>query len=94
VDTHGDRESLDAFLRWLAGKTSGLSNQIPVNKNQLQELLLGIALILRDLEFSCFMDPDRAIPDYLTNSCMAPTDAESIAKIVDTLFQVVQDQLE
>ena len=95
VDTHNDRETLNAFLRWLASKVSGLSNQIPVNKNQLQELLLGIALYLRDLEYSCFVDSSEiTVPDYINNSYMEPTDAQSIARIVESFFKAVQNQLE
>jgi len=76
-------------------KASGLSNQIPLNKNQLQELLLGVALFLRDLEFACFTNTEEtSIPPYLVNSCMEATDVDSIGRVVDIIFKAVQDQLE
>jgi len=94
MDMHTDRESINAFLRWLAIKASGLSNQIPLNKNQVQELLLGIALLLRDLEFCCFVDHDEVhVPDYIANSCMKPDDLGSISKVLDTLLRAIQDQI-
>jgi len=62
---------------------------------QLQELLLGIALFIRDLEFSCFVDPtETTLPDQLADSCMEPSDAESIGGIVESFFKVIQNQLE
>ena len=92
---HNDKISIDAFLRWLASKASGLSNQIPLNKNQVQELLLGIALFLRDLEFCCFVDHDEVhVPDYIVNSCMEPDDLGSISNVVDTLLKTIQNQIE
>ena len=79
----------------MASKASSLANQIPLNKNQLQELLLEVALILRDIEFSCFMEAEgTSIPSYLVNSCMEVTDLESIANVVDAISKVVQEQLE
>ena len=95
ADAHEDRETIDSFLRWLTLKASGLSNQIPLNKNQLQELLLGVALFLRDLEFACFTNTEEtSIPPYLVNSCMEATDVDSIGRVVDIIFKAVQDQLE
>ena len=86
---------MDAFLRWLASKASSLANQIPLNKNKLQELLLGIALVLRDIELSCFVEAEEtSIPPYLVNSCMVATDLDSIANVVETISKVVQEQLE
>jgi len=79
----------------LASKASSLANQIPLNKNQLQELLLGVALVLRDIELSCFMEAEEtSIPPFLVNSCMEATDLESIANVVDAISKVVQEQLE
>lgn len=95
MDTHNDRETVDSFLRWLTSKVSGLPNQIPINKNQLQELLLGIALFLRDLEMSCFMDPsETTIPPYIADGCLQPSDAGTIGDIVNILYKVVRNQLE
>jgi hypothetical protein len=94
MDAHNDRETLDSFLCWLALKTSGLSNQVHLNKNQLQELLLGVALILRDLELSCFVDHEVTVPGYITNGCIKPSDIENIGRVVETLLKVIQEQLE
>lgn len=90
-----DRETINSFLRWIATKASGLLNQIPLNKNQVQELLLGVALFLRDLEFACFVDHDEVhVPDYIVNSCMQSDDLSPIANVVDTLLRAIQDQIE
>lgn len=57
--------------------------------------MLGIALVLRDLELSCFMEHEETlIPAYLADSCMQATDFDSIANVVETILKVVQDQLE
>jgi len=94
IFVHNDRITVNGFLRWLALKSSGLSNEMPLNKNQLQELLLGIALFLRDLEYSCFVDHEEiSVPSYIINGCLQPTDLEPIADVVDTLIRVVRDQL-
>ena len=90
MDTHNDQETVDSFLHWLASKASGLSNRIPLNKNQLQGLLLEVALILRDPQFSCFSDPEgTSIPLYLMDSCMQPPDIQSIASIVEAISEAI-----
>jgi len=89
-----DRETINYFLRWIATKASGLLNQIPLNKNQVQELLLGVALFLRDLELCCFVDHDEVhVPGYIANSCIQADDLGSIANVVDTLLRATQDQI-
>jgi len=89
-----DRETNNSFLHWIATKASGLLNQIPLNKNQVQELLLGVVLFLRDLEFACFVDYDEVhVPNYIANSCMQADDLGSIANAVDTLLRATQDQI-
>ena len=94
MDMHSDRESIDSFLHWLSSKASGLCNQIPLNKNQVQELLLGVALFLRDLEFCCFVNHNEVhIPDYVANSCMETDDLGSISNIVDILLRTIQNQI-
>jgi hypothetical protein len=91
---HNSQESLDDFLQWLNSKSSGLSSQIPINKNQLQELLLGAALVLRDLEFCCFTDHDEIhVPSYIVNGCMRPSDIDSIAEVVEAISKAVKDEL-
>jgi hypothetical protein len=57
-------------------------------------LLLGVALVLRDLEFSCFVDHDEVtVPGYIINDCMQPDDIEPIGRVVETLLKVIQEQL-
>ena len=95
ADFHEDRDTVDTFLRWLASKASNLANEVPLNKNQLQELLLGVGLVLRDIEISCFVEAEgTSIPAYLVNSCMEATDLDSIGNVVEAISRVVQEQLE
>ena len=94
-DAHTDREILDSFLHWLDLKASGLSNQIHFNKNQLQELLLRIALFLRDLELSCFADHEEvSMPDHIANSCMEAADIDAMTRVLQTLSKAIKDHLE
>ena len=68
-----------------------MAGQIDTNKNQLQELLLGVALVLRDLEFSCFVDHNETpVPGYIIESCMEPDDVEAIT----ALMKILSDHLE
>jgi hypothetical protein len=84
---------MDAFLHWLALKASSLPNQVHFNKNQLQELLLGVALFLRDLELSCFVDhKETPIPPFLINSCMEVTDVDPIGEVVETILRAMEEQ--
>lgn len=67
-------------------KASGLSKQEFLNKNQLQELLLGVGLYLRDHEIACFVDEeDTSVPEYLVNSKMAVNDVDSISRVLQML---------
>jgi len=85
-EAHNDRDTINTFLRWLDSKASALTNQPYLNKNQLQALLLGLALILRDLELSCFVDQNEtSVPEHLVNSCMKPDDIGSVASILETI---------
>ena len=77
----------------MGGQISGVNTQVNLNKNQLQQLLLGIAFMLRDLDFSCFSEPDEDIPDFLAESCMQKEDALAIASVVERLNQVIFDHL-
>lgn len=79
-------------MEWLDQKVAALSNQVSLNKNRLQDLLLGIVLCLRDLELSCFAEEnDDPVPEYLTNSCMVPNDIEFINRTLDSISDVVND---
>lgn len=93
-DIHEDRELLDGFLEWLDSQVSGLITQVHLNKTQVQQLLLGIGFLLRDLEFSCFTDTSEiAIPGFLMESCMDKEDTEVIAAILSKVFNAVYDEL-
>ena len=91
---HGDRELLDGFLDWLNLQVSGLTIQIHLNKIQLQQLLLGIGLLIRDLQFCCFTNQsETALPEFLLESCMAKEDALAIGAILDKLSKIVYNYL-
>jgi hypothetical protein len=93
-EIHGDRELLDGFLRWLDLQVSGLITQVHLNKTQVQQLLLGIGFLLRDLEFCCFTDTNEiVIPGFLVESCMNKEDIEIIAAILNKVFNAVYDEL-
>ena len=50
-----------------------------------------MALVLRDLEFSCFVDYDEtAVPGYIIKSCMEADDVEAITAVM----QILSDHLE
>ena len=72
---------------------SGVTTQAHLNKNQLQQLLLGIAFVLRDLDFTCFADPEEILPNFLVESCMEKEDALVIAATVDKLSRIIFDHL-
>jgi len=92
---HSNRESIDSFLLWLDSKSSSLYKQKSLNKNQIQELLLGIGLALRDLEFVNFVeDYDKTpVPSYLLYSNLAAGDLPELQKAMDTVQKVVQHHL-
>lgn len=89
---HGDRESIDSFLFWLNSQVSGLHKQNSLNKNQIQELLLGIGLALRDLEFVNFVEDyeETPIPGYLISSSLAAEDLSELEEAMDKIRKVVQ----
>ena len=69
-----------------------LSKQKFLNKNQLQELLLGLGLYLRDYEFSCFADPELELPGFLVESKMAKEDDTSINRVLQLLSEVLNQE--
>jgi hypothetical protein len=76
-------------VQWLNQKVSGLS-KTSLNKNKLQELLLGVGLFIRDLELTQFREPDEPpLPEFLINSCMVADDANSIAGVLRSLSDYV-----
>lgn len=48
-----------------------------------------MALVLRDMEFTCFAEPDEALPTFLEESCMEKEDALVIAAGVDNLSEAI-----
>lgn len=94
-DIHHDRELIDSYLRWLNSKVSGLHKQASPNKNQIQELLLGIGLALRDLDFVNFVEDYEAVfvPPYLISSAMEAKHLPELAKAIDGIQKVVQHYL-
>ena len=85
---------LDGFLNWLSLQVTGVGRQVHLNKNQVQQLLLGTALLLSNMDFACWTDTSETqIPDFLANSCMKKEDTGAISKIVNKLFKVVSDHL-
>lgn len=93
-EIHEDRILLDEFLAWLGVQVTGIATQIHFNKNQLQQLLLGFGLLLRDLEFCLFTDTDETpIPSFLANSCMVKEDALVIKATLDKLYKLVHDHV-
>ena len=86
---HEDCALLDECLEWLVETASELSEET-ISKNQLQSLLLGVGLFLRDLEYSCFSDHEEIpIPNPLFNSIMTPKDADTITKLLQSIHDVM-----
>ena len=62
-----------------------MSRQSP-NKNQLQELLLGLGIFLRDVHLACFTDHEETpVPDYIANSCMVAADLDTASEVLKSL---------
>jgi hypothetical protein len=93
---HSNRKSIDSFLLWLNSKSSALHKQKSLNKNQIQGLLLGIGLALRDLEFVNFVDDyeETPVPAYLIKSTLAAKDLSELEKAMRTVQEVVQNHFE
>jgi len=69
-----------------------LSKQRYLNKNQLQELLLGVGLYIRDLELSKYTDHEETpVPGYLSKSKMAISDVELIERMLQQLFDALKN---
>ena len=55
-ELHEDVNLFDRFLAWYDKQVSGLPQQVHLHKSQVQELLLGLALAIRDIRLVCFTD--------------------------------------
>lgn len=72
---------------------SGLSNQT-TSKNQLQALLLGVGLFLRDHELACFTNHEEVpVPGYIADSGMAASDADSINRVLQSISNAIHNDL-
>jgi hypothetical protein len=71
-----------------------LSKKRLLSKNQLQELLLGIGLYLRDHTLSCFTDHgETPVPDHIANSKMVPTDIDPLLRVLQLLLDAFHDSI-
>jgi hypothetical protein len=73
-------------------RAAALPKQRLLNKNQLQELLLGIGLYLRDHELACFTDhSETPVPDHIANSKMAATDIDPMMRVLHLLADAIHN---
>jgi hypothetical protein len=86
--TLGDHATLDSFLGWLNKRVSALSKQKTLNKNQLQGLLLGIGILIRDIEISQLSDPGT-IPNGIVDCCLLPEDVNPLFKVMKAFSAAV-----
>ena len=63
-----------------------------LNKNQLQELLLGVGLCLRDYELSFTDQSETTLPDFLANSKMNGDDGIPIGRILQLLVDALHHE--
>ena len=81
---------MEGFLHWFDLEVSELTRQSCLNKNQLQQLLLGAGLLIRDLQFLCFTNVDeKPMPHFVLHGCMEEKDAEAVKKILDAMLEIV-----
>jgi hypothetical protein len=88
-DTLEDRATLNTFLGWLKKKIAILAKQVSLNKNKLQELLLGIGLLIRDIDLSQYTDHHRIIPDDVVESCLVEGDVVPLFAIMKSLSSAI-----
>ena len=88
LGTLGDRATLERFLGWLNKRVSSLSQPTSLNKNQLQELLLGIGLLIRDIELSLYPYAGT-VPDGIEGSCLLPQDVNPLFKVMKLLSAAI-----
>ena len=88
-DTLEDHATLDTFLGWLKKKIAVLAKQVSLNKNQLQELLLGIGLLIRDIDLSQYTNDHRIIPDEVVESCLVEGDVVPLFAIMKSLSSAI-----
>ena len=79
------------FLKWLKVQISKLPSQLHLPKKQLQELLLGLGLTLRDHNFACFSEADTPLPQFIAESCMEYGDIVQIDAILKKLQMFVEE---
>jgi hypothetical protein len=70
--------------------SSGLLKLRFPHKNHFLDLLLGIALYLRDVYYICSPDHEHsAIPDYMEDSYMVSEDSGRLVRILKILSQAM-----
>ena len=93
-EAHRDREHLEEFLNWLNLQVCELGKEDHPNKSHLQQLLLGIAFALRDLEFVYFTDhQETPIPQFLVESCMVAEDSLQVSAALEIIFRLVDNHI-
>jgi hypothetical protein len=93
-EVHAGRKVFVAFLDWLKVQVSGLPVQGHFTKKQLQQLLLGLGLTLRDHELACFTEhAENPLPPFLLDSCMEAADIEVINTTLDNFFDIIDDHV-
>jgi len=81
-----DRKLLDDLFTWLGKQVSGIPEQDSVNKNFLQELLLGIGIIRRDIDFAVWTDLEETeFPDCIHQSKLDNFDSNKVSDMLRSL---------
>ena len=70
-----------------------MPSQVHLHKNQLQQLLLELALTLRDHEITCFSEEEAPLPNFLAKSCIEVDDPGDIGDILEKMFQIIDDHV-
>ena len=75
-------------------QVSGLPVQVHLSKIQLQELLLGFGLTIRDLDFVCFTEYEEVtLPPFLLGSCMETDDTRMIDATLNNFFHIIEEHV-
>lgn len=90
---HENRDSIDQFYNWLKEEVTSLTDQDILNKHAMQNLLLGLSLLLRDYEIVCFYE-EGFIPEDVTGSVLEPEDIDMIGGVLKMMIQMVERYFE
>lgn len=72
---------------------SGLTGQDILNKCAMQNLLLGLGLLLRDYEIACYSE-EEFIPEDFPESVLVPEDIVAIEEVLRMMLQMVERYFE